>query len=96
MAVLQGKIESEAQELARLRAENAQLKADQASSISLKVGSKGTVALYHGSRWPVSLYASQWERIIPYIKSGRIEAFIAAHPEVKRKTLDDLEDESDD
>ena len=47
--------------------------------ISLKVGEKGTVCLYHGARYPVAMYASQWERILPFIKSGEVEKFIEAN-----------------
>ena len=50
-----------------------------ANKLSLKVGQSGTVCLYHGARYPIALYASQWERIIPFLKSGEVEAFIAAN-----------------
>lgn len=52
-------------------------KATNARTIKLKVGEKGTVCLYYGSRYPIPLYASQWETVIPFIKSGAVEAFIA-------------------
>jgi len=70
--------ELEAQ-LAALRAENAALKADATARLTLKVGQSGTVCLYHGARYPIALYAEQWERIIPFVKAGKIEAFIAAN-----------------
>lgn len=44
--------------------------------ISLKVGEKGTVCLYHGARYPIAMYASQWERVLPFLKSGEVERFI--------------------
>ena len=67
---------------ALLAAQAEQIKALQAqaqSKMTLKVGQSGTVALYHGARYPIALYRSQWERILPFIKSGAIEAFISAN-----------------
>lgn len=61
--------------VAKLQSENAQIKEDAARKLSLKVGEKGTICLNHGGRYPVALYLSQWERIIPFIKSGAIERF---------------------
>lgn len=58
------------------------MKDDQARKVTLKVGESGTVCLYHGARYPVALYASQWERILPFIKSGAIERFIQANEAV--------------
>lgn len=52
------------------------MKDDSQRKVTLKVGQAGTVCLYHGARYPVALYAEQWERIIPFIKSGAIERFI--------------------
>lgn len=54
-------------------------KADMARKITLKVGEKGTVCLYHGGRYPVTLYRAQWERVLPFLKSGAIERFIEAN-----------------
>lgn len=56
-------------ELARLRAENAQLKKLKASQrtarpLSCKVSPKGAVSVYGLGRWPVTLYASQMERLL--------------------------------
>jgi predicted metal-dependent phosphoesterase TrpH len=65
--------------LARIAALEAAAKATP-SKISLKVGEKGTVCLQHGARYPIALYASQWERLIPWLRNGgidRIETFIA-------------------
>jgi len=65
------------QALAKIAALEAALAAKPQGKLSLKVGQSGTVCLYHGARYPIALYASQWARIIPFIKSGEIEAFIA-------------------
>lgn len=55
-----------AAELARLREENARLKAAQAAGgrISFKVSEKGALSVYGLGRWPVTLYRSQWERLL--------------------------------
>jgi len=57
----------------------AQMQAQPARTITLKVGKSGTVCLYHGARYPVTLYRSQWERVLPFLKSGAIERFIEAN-----------------
>ena len=66
-------------ELARLTAENEELRAKQpkAPGLTLKVGDKGTVALYGIGRFPVSLYRSQWERVLGH--ADQIREFIAAN-----------------
>lgn len=66
-----------AAELARLREENARLKAAQAAGgrISYKVSEKGAVSVYGLGRWPVTLYASQWDRLLGDADS--IRSFIA-------------------
>lgn len=53
-------------ELAKLREENAKLKAKAAarSTISFKVTEKGGVSAYGLGRFPVTLYLSQWDRLI--------------------------------
>lgn len=56
----------------------AQMEAAQ-SKLTLKVGQSGTVCLYHGARYPIALYAEQWERLLPFLRSGKVEAFIAAN-----------------
>ena len=62
------------------------MKAENETAVTLKLGQKGTVCMYHGGRWPLSLYASQWERIIDFIKAGKVEAFIKANEDkVARK-----------
>lgn len=57
-------------ELARLRAENATLKAKAAARatarLSCKVGEKGNVSVYGLGRFPVSLYLSQWEALLNF------------------------------
>ena len=70
-----------AAELAAAKARIAELEASATTHkpITLKIGEKGTVCLYYGSRYPIPLYASQWERVIPFIKSGAVEAFITAN-----------------
>lgn len=71
------------QELERLRAENATLKAKQAKNtvIGMKVSEKGAVSIYGLGRFPVTLYAEQWERLLD--KADAIRKFI----EENRATL---------
>lgn len=68
-------IESETEELARLRAENAALKAAKMKEMSFKVSEKGAVSVYGLQRFPVTLYKEQWLRILD--EGGRLRAFIA-------------------
>lgn len=64
-------------ELARLRAENARLKATK-GAIKFKVGAKGGVSVYGlNARFPVTLYADQWERLIEAMPE--LSAFIDAN-----------------
>jgi hypothetical protein len=51
-------------ELAKLRAENAQLKARKSNTIGLKVSEKGGVSVYGLGRFPVTLYREQWLRLL--------------------------------
>lgn len=70
--------ETQAAELARLRAENEALKANQAKAMNLrlKVSEKGAVSLYGiNSRFPITLYRSQWVRVISMVP--QIEKFMA-------------------
>ena len=60
------------QELARLRAENAALKAKK--EITYKVSSKGGVSVYGLQRFPVTLYKEQWLRILD--EGGKLRTFI--------------------
>ena len=61
-------------ELERLRAENAQLKADQKDGLRLKVSAKGAVSVYGLGRFPVTLYQEQWLRVLDI--ANDIRAFI--------------------
>ena len=67
--------ESESDELARLRAENAALKATKTKEMFFKVSEKGAVSVYGLQRFPVTLYKEQWLRILD--EGGRLRAFIA-------------------
>jgi hypothetical protein len=71
--------ESESEELARLRAENAALKAAKTKEMSFKVSEKGAVSVYGLQRFPVTLYKEQWLRILD--EGGRLRAFIADNVE---------------
>jgi len=53
-------------ELARLRAENAALKARPAHGLRAKVSEKGGVSVYGLGRWPVTLYRNQWQRLFEF------------------------------
>ena len=67
-------------ELARLRAENAVLKAAKKSgpkSLSLKVSEKGALSIYGMGRFPVTLYREQWVKLLAF--AGEIQAFIEAN-----------------
>lgn len=76
-------------ELARLREENAKLKAKKDGGVYLKVteqkvdeetgelkGTSGAVSAYGLGRFPITLYKSQWLRLIAAIKSGQVEKFL--------------------
>ncbi|HXG22640.1 MAG TPA: hypothetical protein VNN62_26655 [Methylomirabilota bacterium] len=52
------------QELERLRAENAALKARSARGLSIKVSEKGAVSVYGLGRFPVTLYKEQWQKLL--------------------------------
>jgi hypothetical protein len=62
------------QELERLRAENAALKARSAKGLSLKVSEKGAVSVYGLGRFPVTLYKEQWTKLLDMAED--IRAFI--------------------
>jgi len=73
---MDGNMESTAEELERLRAENAALKAGKAEKVmTFKVSEKGAVSVYGLQRFPVTLYQEQWIRILD--EGGRLRAFIA-------------------
>jgi inosine/xanthosine triphosphate pyrophosphatase family protein len=61
MAILRNLKADEAEELRRLRAENAALKTAQTSirSLSFKIGDKGGLSVYGLGRFPVTLYKEQ-------------------------------------
>jgi len=64
-------------ELARLRAENAALKARESKPLTLRVSAKGAVSVYGLGRFPVTLYKEQWERLLDV--ADDIRAFIGEH-----------------
>ena len=61
-------------ELARLRAENADLKQKRTGSVSIKVSEKGAVSVYGLGRFPVTLYQEQWTKLLAM--ADEIRAFI--------------------
>ena len=72
------------EELERLRAENAALKAGQQKGLRLQVSAKGGVSLYEIRRFPVTFYMEEWERILGM--SDEIQAFIRENAsELKQK-----------
>ena len=64
-------------ELARLKAENEQLKKQQASPLRLKVSAKGALSVYGLGRFPVTLYKEQWARLLDAVDD--IRAYLADH-----------------
>lgn len=64
------------QQIARLTAENAALKAKQAArnTISFKVSEKGGLSVYGLGRFPVTLYVGQWERLLDRVDA--LKAFM--------------------
>lgn len=70
--------EDPATELARLRAENEQLKkASKPGTVSFKVSEKGGVSVYGMGRFPVTLYVEQWETLLS--RADDLRAFIDAN-----------------
>jgi hypothetical protein len=69
--------ETPEQELARLRAENAALKAAAPVTKKYKVTEKGGVSVYGLGQFPVTLYKSQWDKLLGQAED--IKAFIKAH-----------------
>lgn len=55
--------EAEKAEMARLRAENADLKKG-VKPISLKVSEKGGLSVYGMGRFPITLYKEQWIKLL--------------------------------
>lgn len=71
-------------ELARLRAENENLKASKAREMRLQVSQKGAVSLYGIRRFPITLYADEWDTVLGM--ADEIRSFISQHgDELKRK-----------
>jgi hypothetical protein len=66
--------ETDAAELARLRAENERLRRTQSRGITLKVSEKGGVSVYGLGRFPVTLYKEQWTKLLDM--ADEIRAFI--------------------
>ncbi len=75
MAVLRNLVQDELDELNRLRAENAALKAR--TVLTMKVGNAGGVSVYGMGRFPVTLYKSQWEKLLE--NADEIRNFIEAN-----------------
>ena len=71
-------------ELERLRAEVASLKANQQKAMRLQVSAKGGVSLYGIRRFPVTFYLEEWERILGM--ADEIRAFMKENEgSLKRK-----------
>ena len=51
-------------EVERLKAENAALKARATRGVSMKVSEKGGVSVYGLGRFPVTLYKEQWTKLL--------------------------------
>jgi len=64
-------------EVERLKAENAALKAQATRGVSIKVSEKGGVSVYGLGRFPVTLYKEQWAKLLDI--AGDIRAFIKEH-----------------
>lgn len=62
-----------AAEIAKLRAENASLKAKD-KGVSLKITDKGGLSMYGLGRFPVTLYKSQWLKLLA--QAEVVKAFI--------------------
>jgi hypothetical protein len=62
-------------ELARLRAENAALKADR--KLTFRVSPKGGLSVYGLGRFPVTLYKEQWTRLLE--AAAELKAFLKAY-----------------
>lgn len=74
------------QELERLRAENAALKARSAKGLSLKVSEKGAVSVYGLGRFPVTLYKEQWAKLLDMAEEIR---FFIQENEAQLKTKEE-------
>ncbi len=65
--------------IAKLHAENAQLKANQPKprSISYKVSEKGAISIYGMGRFPITLYVGQYDRLAA--DWDNLKAFVEAN-----------------
>lgn len=72
-ATLEAEALSLQEEIAKLRAENASLKAKD-KGVSLKVTDKGGLSMYGLGRFPVTLYKSQWLKLLA--QAEVVKAFI--------------------
>lgn len=71
-------VETLAETVARLTAENQALRSSKAQAGNpIKVSVKGAVSVYGFGQWPVTLYKSQWEKLFAMVDD--IKAFIAAN-----------------
>jgi hypothetical protein len=71
-------------EVERLKAENAALKARATRGVSIKVSEKGGVSVYGLGRFPVTLYKEQWAKLLDM--AADLRAFLAEHDaELKTK-----------
>ncbi len=66
--------ESDQNELEKLRAENAALKAGKGREQRLQVSQKGGVSLYGIRRFPITFYKEEWDQILA--KADEIKRFI--------------------
>lgn len=76
--------ETPAQELARLRAENASLKEAQHNDdkLTIKISEKGCISVYGFGRFPVSLYRKAWQTMIDVKALEQVQAFINNNKEL--------------
>ena len=71
-------------EVERLKAENAALKARATRGVSIKVSEKGGVSVYGLGRFPVTLYKEQWTKLLDM--ADDLRAFLREHDaELKTK-----------
>ncbi len=77
------------QELERLRAENATLRARSSRDLRLQVSAKRGVSLYGIRRFPVTFYMEEWIRILD--EADEIKAFIRENKSKLRKKGDPAE-----
>jgi hypothetical protein len=62
------------------------VKPAQGGTFTVKASEKGAVSVYGLQRMPVTLYAGQWERLLSDDNVKTIKEFIAAHPDLARKS----------